>query len=209
MGRLESGVLGNALEGVPEGGDIADDSQVEDPEKMTAEEKSEVDSKVKEALDFNYQTCEVELEKAEAAALEADSMEDEETSQDEGDDEATSQEGDEAMEEEASPVSEKVDAASLEEKSGDDEDPSNLQQAWEMLELAKVLYTKQMESAAEDKKVDLGRRICEVFLHLGEVSLENENYDQAVEDLSQCLTKRQASLPSDSSRLPRPTTSWE
>merc|ERR1711864_26159 len=94
--------------------------------------------------------------------------------------------------------SEKGDAPSLEEKSGDDEDPSNLQQAWEMLELAKVLYTKQMESAAEDKKVDLGRRICEVFLHLGEVSLENENYDQAVEDLSQCLTKRQASLPSDS-----------
>merc|ERR1711864_40712 len=57
---------------------------------------------------------------------------------------------------------------------------------------------KQMESAAEDKKFELGRRICEIFLHLGEVSLENENYDQAVEDLSQCLTKRQASLPSDS-----------
>merc|ERR1711864_7912 len=148
MSRLESGILGNALEGVPEGGDVADDSQFEDPEKMTAEEKSEVDSKVKEALDYNYQTCEVELEKAEAAALETESMEDDE-----------SQEGD------------------------DDEDPSNLQQAWEMLELAKVIYTKQMESAAEDKKIELGRRICEVFLHLGEVSLENENYDQAVEDL--------------------------
>merc|ERR1712059_177933 len=80
----------------------------------------------------------------------------------------------------------------------DDEDPSNLQQAWEMLELAKIIYTKQMESAAEDKKVELGRRICEVFLHLGEVSLENENHGQAVEDLEQCLTKRQASLPSDS-----------
>merc|ERR1712059_114818 len=63
---------------------------------------------------------------------------------------------------------------------------------------AKVIYTKQMESAAEDKKVEVGRRICEIFLHLGEVSLENENYDQAAEDLSQCLTKRQASLPSDS-----------
>merc|ERR1712034_215502 len=50
----------------------------------------------------------------------------------------------------------------------------------------------------EDKKIELGRRICEVFLHLGEVSLENENYDQAVEDLEQCLTKRQASLPSNS-----------
>merc|ERR1712034_49578 len=103
------------------------------------------------------------------------------------------------MEEEAAPVSEKVEALASVEKSGDDEeDAGNLQQAWEMLELAKVICTKQMESAAEDKKIELGRRICEIFLHLGEVSLENENYDQAVEDLSQCLTKRQASLPSDS-----------
>merc|ERR1712059_30945 len=181
---------GNALEGVPEGGDFVGDSQFEDPEKMTAEEKLEVDSKVKEALDFNYQTCEVEWEKAEAAALEAENMEDEEASQ----------EGiDESMEEDSAPASDKTDAPSTEEKSGDDEeDPSNLEQAWEMLELAKIIYTKQMEAAAEDKKIELGRRICEIFLHLGEVSLENENYDQAVEDLSQCLTKRQASLPSDS-----------
>merc|ERR1712059_152886 len=190
MSRLESGVLGNALEGVPEGGDFVGDSQIEDPEKMTAEEKLEVDSKVKEALDFNYQTCEVEWEKAEAAALEAESMEDEEASQ-EGDDES--------MEEDSAPVSDKTDGASTEEKSGnDEEDPSNLEQAWEMLELAKIIYTKQMEAAAEDKKIELGRRICEIFLHLGEVSLENENYDQAVEDLNQCLTKRQGSLPSDS-----------
>merc|ERR1712059_121073 len=126
----------------------------------TAEEKLEVDSKVKEALDFNYHTCEVEWEKAEAAALEAESMEDEEASQ----------EGiDESMEEDSAPVSDKTDAPSTEEKSGDDEeDPSNLEQAWEMLELA--------------KNIELGRRICEIFLHLGEVSLENENYDQAVED---------------------------
>merc|ERR1712059_119215 len=110
------------------------DSQFEDPEKMTAEEKLEVDSKVKEALDFNYQTCEVEWEKAEAAALE--SIEDEEASQ-EGDDES--------MEEDSAPVSDKTGGAS-----------------------------------AEDKKIELGRRICEIFLHLGEVSLENENYDQAV-----------------------------
>merc|ERR1712059_185163 len=121
---------------------------------------------------------------------EAESIEDEEASQ-EGDDES--------MEEDSAPVSDKTDGASTEEKSGDDEeDPSNLEHAWEMLELAKIIYTKQMEAMGEDKKVDLGRRICEVFLHLGEVSLENENYDQAVEDLSQCLTKRQGSLPSDS-----------
>merc|ERR1711909_2140 len=32
----------------------------------------------------------------------------------------------------------------------------------------------------------------------GEVSLENENYVQAVEDISLCLERQQASLPSDS-----------
>ena len=70
MSRLESGVLGNALDGVPEDGGDANSSQVEDPEKMTSDEKTMVESKVKEALDFNYQTCEVEADKAaeEAAA---------------------------------------------------------------------------------------------------------------------------------------------
>merc|ERR1712059_39652 len=117
--------------------------------------------------DLEKMTAEVKWEKAEAAALEAESMENEEASQ----------EGiDESMEEDSAPVSDKTDAPSTEEKSGDDEeDPSNLEQAWEMLELAKIIYTKQMEAAAEDKKIELGRRICEIFLHLGEVSLENEN----------------------------------
>merc|ERR1719431_2360163 len=73
-----------------------------------------------------------------------------------------------------------------------EEELGNLQHAWEMLELAKIIFTKQMESAEGDKKV------CETYLHLGEVSLENENYVQAVEDLTVCLTRRQASLPSDS-----------
>jgi len=194
MSRLESGVLGNALEGVPEGGDLADDSQVESPEKMTDEEKKVVAGKVKEALDFNYQTCEVERERAEAAEME------------EGEDEE-SQEGDEPMEdeetsssaapmEEAAPSSSATDAASTEKE--DEEEPSNLQHAWEMLELAKVLYTKESETAADEKKAELSKKICDVFLHLGEISLENENFQQAVEDLTSCLAKRKEILPADS-----------
>jgi len=35
MSRLESGVLGNALDGVPEEEDEANNSKVEDPAKMT------------------------------------------------------------------------------------------------------------------------------------------------------------------------------
>merc|ERR1712000_226230 len=194
MSRLESGVLGNALEGVPEGGDLADDSQIENPENMSKDEMTEVETKVKEALDFNYQTCKVELEKAEEAALEADSMEGDDASQEGG-------EGDEAMEDDSAEAVAKPEGESpstTEKPMEDEEEPSNLQQAWEMLELAKLIYTKQIESVEGDKKVELDRRVCETYLHLGEVSLENENYSQAVEDLTVCLKRRQASLPSDS-----------
>merc|ERR1719427_1708360 len=51
LSRLESGVLGNALDGVPEEGDEANTSQVEDPAKMTDDEKKEVEEKVGEALE--------------------------------------------------------------------------------------------------------------------------------------------------------------
>jgi len=183
LSRLESGVLGNALNGVPEGGDSADDSQVEDPEKMTEDERTEVESKVKEALDFNYQTCEIEVEKAEE---EAEDM----------DEEGDSQDGEEAMEEAFEPVHDEKKEDSI--PVSTDDEPGTLQQAWEMLELAKIIYTKEMDAVSQDKKVEFEKRLCETFLHLGEVSLESENYDQAIEDMTVCLQKRQASLPADS-----------
>merc|ERR1712226_1114181 len=54
MARLESGVLGNALDGVPEEEDQGDQSQVEDPEKLTEEEKDDVEEKFDEALNENF-----------------------------------------------------------------------------------------------------------------------------------------------------------
>merc|ERR1719412_2148517 len=56
-----------------------------------------------------------------------------------------------------------------EQEAEDDEDPSNLQLAWEMLELAKVIYTKQVTEATGDM-VELEKKLCETFLALGEVS---------------------------------------
>merc|ERR1711922_4004 len=82
------------------------------------------------------------------------------------------------------------------EKKGEEEDPSNLQLAWEMLELAKVVYSKTVETEKDNKEA--GHRLCETYMVLGEVSLENENYPQAVEDLQLCLDRRVSSLPSDS-----------
>merc|ERR1711903_149918 len=56
LSRVESGVLGNALDGVPEEDDEANNSKIEDPEKMTEEEKTEVEEKVTEALEENLES---------------------------------------------------------------------------------------------------------------------------------------------------------
>merc|ERR1712112_596393 len=78
-----------------------------------------------------------------------------------------------------------------------DEEPSNLQLAWEMLELAKVAYSKQIETGDADNKKEYEEKLCKTMMALGEVSIENENYCQAVEDLQMCLKKREA-MPKDS-----------
>merc|ERR1711925_27497 len=69
-----------------------------------------------------------------------------------------------------------------------DAEVGNLEQAWQMFDLAKVIYGKAGDVAKE----------CESLTFLGEVSLENSNFKQAVEDLTLCLTKRIKALPADS-----------
>jgi len=108
---------------------------------------------------------------------------------------------DESMDEGTEDEVEGTEEGTEEGKSGegkkDDDDPSNLQLAWEMLELAKVVYTKQIESGDLENKAQIEERLCSTIISLGEVSIENENYAQAVEDLKACLSK-QDSLPKDS-----------
>merc|ERR1711915_707161 len=110
-------------------------------------------------------------------------------------DEVTSM--DEGTEDEEGPEESSEDAKIEEEEKKDEEEPSNLQLAWEMLELAKVVYTKQIESGELENKAQIEERLCSTIISLGEVSIENENYAQAVEDLKACLSK-QESLPKDS-----------
>lgn len=83
----------------------------------------------------------------------------------------------------------------------DEEEPSNLQLAWEMLELAKVAFTTKLKDIKKEDKKALEMKICETLLLLGEVSLENETYEQAVQDITECLNKRKVLHPADSRRI--------
>ncbi|KAK7008561.1 hypothetical protein SK128_000599 [Halocaridina rubra] len=58
MARLENGVIGNALEGVPEGDD-ADNSQMSNPAKLTETERVEVTEMVERALEENYKSLDI------------------------------------------------------------------------------------------------------------------------------------------------------
>merc|ERR1719466_283501 len=218
LSRLESGVLGNALDGVPEEGDEANTSQVEDPAKMTDDEKKEVEEKVGEALEENFQESLQKKEEKSKESKEGESKSEEskegdagtsegskdndvETTEDEGMEEGDDSEAEESngedMDAEKSTTEGADNTEGDSEKKDEEEEPSNLQLAWEMLELAKMVYTKQAEESAVDTKAEIEEKLCSTMLALGEVSLENENYKQAVEDIRMCL-KKQEILPKDS-----------
>merc|ERR1712098_566619 len=184
LSRVENQVLGNALQGVDmDAEEPAGDAMVEDPEKVTKDEKIEIEDKVAEALEENFENHD-RIARAHTAQTEEDAMEEDDN--EEGEDSEKTEDKAEGTEK-----GEKA-------ENMDDEDPSNLQLAWEMLELAKVVYGKVAESGTGDAKTSAEARLCEAYLGLGEVSLENENYSQAVADFTECLNRRLATLPPDS-----------
>merc|ERR1711910_142851 len=73
----------------------------------------------------------------------------------------------------------------------DGDDVGHLELAWEMLELAKSISVKCGKTDMEA-----------VALHyLGEVSLESNNYTQAIEDLTKAVNIKTKTAPSDSRAL--------
>merc|ERR1719234_1540420 len=158
LSRVESGVLGNALDGVDMETKTTDakDVLVEDTEAMTTDEKFEIEE--------NF-----EKHDAVAKAHTGDNTEEE-------------TEEEEVMEGEKVGNEMETDAEKADAETG------NLEQAWQMFDLAKIIYGKAGDVAKE----------CESLTFLGEVSLENSNFKQAVEDLTLCLTKRLNALPADS-----------
>ncbi|XP_077440660.1 nuclear autoantigenic sperm protein isoform X1 [Vanacampus margaritifer] len=76
----------------------------------------------------------------------------------------------------------------------EEDEVGNLQLAWEMLEVAKLIY-KRKESK-EDQLM-----AAQAFLKLGEVGVETGNYPQALEDFQECLALQLKHLPPHSRLL--------
>ncbi|KGL74240.1 Nuclear autoantigenic sperm protein [Tinamus guttatus] len=74
-----------------------------------------------------------------------------------------------------------------EDKESEEDEVGNLELAWDMLELAKVIYKRQ-----ETKEAQL--HAAQAHLKLGEVSIESENYTQAIEEFQACLALQQKYL---------------
>ncbi|CAN7937205.1 unnamed protein product, partial [Ixodes hexagonus] len=79
----------------------------------------------------------------------------------------------------------------------DEEEVSNLQLAWEVLELAKIIFEGQAKEGNREAQL----KVADILLKLGEISLESDNCDQAVEDLGKCLCIQQEMLEADNRQL--------
>lgn len=203
LARVENTVLGNALSGVPEEtGEPINDSRYGNPDDVAVEEKNEISEKVidamcdertpengeaKETKPSEETPTNTETEaKPSNEEVTVEKKEGEETTAAEGDAEAEGEEeGEEADEDgagEAEVEEEGEDITKGDEKMKDDEDAddiSNLQRAWEMFELAKLVYSKNFNDNLEFRN----KRIAECLLKLGEISIEQEIYEQAISDI--------------------------
>ncbi|ODQ50077.1 hypothetical protein SAICODRAFT_73611 [Saitoella complicata NRRL Y-17804] len=113
--------------------------------------------------------------------------EDDDDEQEEEDDEEVKDDGEQQHQEEETPK-------------------DDFEQAWELLDLARVLYTKTLITSStptttpgditpskfDESTRSIRERLAETYDLLGEVSLESENFDQAVLDLTSALEYKQA-----------------
>ncbi|XP_067004089.2 protein HGV2 isoform X2 [Anabrus simplex] len=188
--------------------------------KLLAEQYGECANEVGDAY-FNYGKALLELARSESGVL-GDAIEGDHdgSNEDDDEDEGEEEDGEEQTEEngtgnienskteeegekggdEGDKKDDSVENKEGEEQKGDTEgdentdndDESNLKLAWEVLELAKLIFQRQAEG---NPKISL--MLAEVYLKLGEVSLEDENYGQAIEDIKSCLKIQTENLPED------------
>jgi len=191
---MENEVLGIALEGM----ELEDDSmslpQVESPTKLKEEEIVVVKSDVANAFNehFNAYNNLAKQHFAEVSDVCCEDSADSEV-------EDVNMDADSLKSPsmpESTGLSENKDCPS--EPGAPAEDTSNLQLAWEMFELAKVIYERKSKNVVPEKKREVMSALWEATSGLGEVAMEAGNFSQALEEFSSCLVARKTVLPKDS-----------
>uniref|UniRef100_H2Y5A7 Tetratricopeptide SHNi-TPR domain-containing protein n=1 Tax=Ciona savignyi TaxID=51511 RepID=H2Y5A7_CIOSA len=239
LARVENGVLGNALKGVPQVEEASSESegegqQFEKTKNLPEEVRNELRNEVEAAMATEDEDTQDESEKKEGEeekekneksgeekeekSEEKEKIGEEEKSDKGGEKEKSekSEEQEEQMECSESKPAEteketkensevKKDETKVEQKDTSTSDPNeastssgvkegettediedpddvpNMQLAWEMLELAKVLYKKKPKSEENSML------IAQCHSKLGELGLEIENYSQSIGDFLECL----------------------
>merc|ERR1712127_552157 len=152
----------------------AEENKIETPVEETKTEKSAEETKTETPAEETKTETPVETEKpAEEVAATEEKKEGEvaeEKKEGEAEDEEVEEEVDGETDEQAKDEAEA-------------EEISNLQRAWEMFELAKLVYTKNFDDDLKFKN----KRIAECLLKLGEISIEQEIYEQAIIDISESI----------------------
>ena len=208
LARIENTVLGNALNGVPEESEgPINDSRYGNPDDVAAEEKEDIAEKVIDAMcqdDQQQQADEPAVNndkpvepienKVEAESkVEGDKPADEQV---EVEGSENGEDDEEDVEEEGEDVEQEIGDKTEEAKAADEaeaEDISNLEIAWEMFELAKLVYTKNFEN----DQVLKNKRIAECLIKLGEISIEQELYQQALSDIKDSIRMQEENKTSD------------
>merc|ERR1712127_200116 len=204
LARVENTVLGNALNGVPEDDTPINDSRYGNPDDVAEAEKEDITEKVIDALceerkPEDKATTEATTETTTETPAEEKKTETpveetkietpvEETKTEKSAEETKTETPVETEKpaEEVAATEEKKEGEVAEEKREDEaeaEEISNLQRAWEMFELAKLVYTKNFDDDLKFKN----KRIAECLLKLGEISIEQEVYEQAITDISESI----------------------
>uniref|UniRef100_A0A8C5HVN7 Histone-binding protein N1/N2-like n=1 Tax=Gouania willdenowi TaxID=441366 RepID=A0A8C5HVN7_GOUWI len=172
-------------------------AEAEEAEKPSAEAEEAVAEKPKadgEKQEERQKTePETENESKQTKDKDDEPMKQSVTGEVESDDgEEEEEEGDVEMEEDAE--DEVQDGEDTAEKEEEEEEVGNLQMAWEMLEVAKLIYKRK--DLKEDQLM-----AAQAHLKLGEVSVESGNYTQALQDFQECLKLQTKHLDSDSRQL--------
>ena len=168
--RIESEVFEHAMGGFDLGESEEPKVEVEGTEDMTKDERVEVEEAVGGALEENYESHDIAAKiHLEVESEDGESDDDSESDEDSEDSETSEDEAEAEVGEEIF-------------------EPSNLELSWEMLELARLSFTK-----TGDKD-----QLAEVYLDLGRVSMENQDYSLAVQDFTQGLEIKKSSRSTDS-----------